>query len=353
MRRQRVLNITFASLTALLLIGVVGPFGLYTVRAAEFGTRQLKMSTNATNATATYELAFSGQSPGMVGSIRLQLCANDPFYGTPCTPPAGLDMSSATLGPQSGMTGFTKHASSTANELILTRTPGLSNLILNSYTIQNVANPSNSGTIYGRLETFPTIDATGPHTDAGGLAIAYLNTNIGVQSTVPPYLLFCIGNTVQAYDCSTADGNFTDFGEFRPTATATGQTQMLVATNAEFGYTIRAMGTTLTSGINTIPPLSTPDISRKGVSQFGMNLRANSSPPAGRDVSTSGIGYGTIMPAYNTPNYFTFIPGDTLVQSTSPDNKRLFTVTYMVNVSDKQPAGAYVSTLTYVALASF
>lgn len=352
MRRQRVLNITFA-ITALLLTSVVGPFGVSKTEAIEFTTRQLKMSTNLSGATAQYELSFSGQSAGTVGSLRLQLCTNDPFYGTPCVAPAGLDMSGASLTAQTGMTGFSIHGSSTVNELVLTRTPGTVTTGVVTYTLSGIKNPSNAGTIYGRLETFASTDATGPRKDAGGLAVAYLGDGIGVQSVVPPYLLFCIGNTVQPYDCSTANGNFTDFGEFSPSSTVTGQTQMIVATNAEFGYTIRATGTTLTSGVNVIPALTTPDISRRGVSQFGMNLRANSIPPVGRDASSSGASYGAIRPAYNTPNYFTFIPGDTLVQSTTPDNKRLFTVTYMVNVSKNQAPGAYVSTLTYVALASF
>ncbi|MBP9852896.1 MAG: hypothetical protein QG629_603 [Patescibacteria group bacterium] len=351
MRRQRVRNITFASLTALLLIAAVGPFAVWRTEAAELATRQLTMSSNITSATAQYELSFSGQSTGTVGSVRLQLCANDPFYGTPCVAPAGLDLSAASLTGQTGMTGFSIDPSSSANELVLTRTPAASIAGLATYTLQGVKNASSQGTVFGRIETFASTDATGPRTDAAGLAIAYLDSAIGVQSTVPPYLLFCIGNTVQAYDCSTANGNFTDFGDFSITSTATGQTQMIVATNAEFGYTIRAMGTTLTSGTNVIPALATPDIARKGVSQFGMNLRANGVPPVGHDVM--GGGSGVIRPAYNAPNYFAFIPGDTLVQSPTPEYKRLFTVTYMANISKNQPPGAYVSTLTYVALASF
>ena len=351
MRRQRVFSITFAALMALLFIGTVGPFGIVSTKAAELATRQLKMSSSTIDAIAQYELSFSGQTTGSVGSVRLQLCENDPFYGTPCTAPAGLDMTTASLVAQTGMTGFSIHPSSTVNELVLTRTAGATTAGMATYTLTNIKNPSNAGTIYGRLETFASEDATGPRRDAAGLAVAYLSGGIGVQSTVPPYLLFCIGNTLQAYDCSTANGNFTDFGEFSTTATATGQTQMIVATNAEFGYTIRAMGTTLTSGINEIPPLTTPDISRRGVSQFGMNLRANNVPPSGRDVVGSGA--GAVRPAYNSPNYFAFIPGDTIVQSLAPENKRLFTVTYMANVSRSQAPGAYVSTLTYVALASF
>lgn len=351
MRRTRVLHFTFAQITTLLLLAVTGLFYGSNVSAAEFTTRRLAVGNNTAGATTTYRLSFSGQSGGTVGSIRLQLCANDPFYGTPCTPPLGLDMSNASLISQTGMSGFSIHSTSTANEVILTHSPILAPSGMVVFELSNIINPSSAGTIYGRLETFASTDATGASKDAAGIAVAYLVSDIDIRTTVPPYLLFCIGNTIQPYDCSSATGNFSDFGEFSPTRTATANTQVLVATNAEYGYTIRALGTTLTSGINVIPALSSPDISRLGVSQFGMNLRANGAPPSGSEVI--GTGVGGVRPAYNTPNYFTFIPGDVLISSTTPDRTRIYTVTYMVNVSSKQTPGIYVSTLTYVALASF
>lgn len=351
-RRLQVRHLASGLLAALLIAaGPLYAFVLHT-DAAEFATRQLQVSDNQVGVGTNYKLSFSGQSAGSIQSIRLQLCTNDPFPGTPCTPPAGLNFLSGVLSAQSGMTGFTVHPSSTANELILTRATPIATIAgLASYTLSGAVNPSAAGTYYGRLETFASADATGPSHDAAGLAVAYMDNLVSVSTEVPPYLLFCTGNTIVAYDCNTATGSYVDFGEFSSTKTSTGQTQFIVATNADFGYTIRALGTTLTSGTNVIPALAAPDISRKGVSQFGLNLRANSTPPTGADVQ--GTGTGVVMAGYNTPNQYKFASGDVLVSSPDPDYFRLFTVSYIANVSTGQAPGVYVSSLQYIALASF
>ena len=321
------------------------------VSAAKFATRELHMSDRLVNASADYILTFSGQSAGTVGSIRLQLCTNDPLVGTPCTAPAGLNFVVGTLSNQTGMTGFSIAPNTTANQLILTRAPGASVPGTVSYEFQGIHNPSNAGTVFGRLETFASTDASGPDLDGAGLAVDYTGNAVSVSTYVPPYLLFCVGNTIQPNDCATAQGDYIDFGEFSSTKTATGQTQLLAATNANYGYTIRVLGTTLTSGINTIPALQTPDIARTGVDQFGLNLRANSTPAVGSDVQ--GSGSATVSPAYDTPNYYKFTSGDVLASAPTADGFRLFTVSYIANINKNQPAGIYVSTLQYVALASF
>ncbi|MFZ1248761.1 MAG: hypothetical protein WAQ24_00365 [Candidatus Saccharimonadales bacterium] len=320
--------------------------------AAEFASREFRAANNTTDATTEYELSFSGQSAGSVRSFRLQLCVNDPFPGQPCTAPNGLSFTAATLASQSGMSGFSLGTTTNANELIVTRSsPAPTTLNRVSFVLQNVHNPSNPGTVYARLESFTGPNATGMRHDAAGLAVAYLSAGLNVKSYVPPFLLFCIANTIQNNDCATAQGNYIDFGEFSPTRTAVGQTQMLVATNADYGYSIRVLGTTMTSGINALPALASSDVSRRGVSQFGLNLRANSVPAVGKNVE--GAGVGAVSGDYNRADYFRFVPGETLVSSPDPDNFRLFTISYVANVSKDQAPGIYVSTLTYVALASF
>ncbi len=341
------------SLLAVLLLPVAGPLRISTilVSAANLTTRELHIADAQAGVTTTYRISMSGQSAGTVGSVRLQLCTEDPFLGAPCTAPAGLDMSGAVLASQYGVSGFSIHPGTTANELVLTRTPAPTVAGPVAFELSGVVNPSAAGSYYGRLETFASTDASGARHDGSGLAFVINPAVLSIRSVVPPYLLFCVGNTIQPYDCDTASGNYIDFGEFSSKKTATGHTQLLVATNADFGYTIRVSGTTLTSGINTIPALSSPDVSRIGTSQFGLNLRSNSTPPSGSDVQGSGV--GVVTAAYNSPNFFKFESGDVLVSSIDPDYFRLFTVTYIANVSSGQAPGAYVSTLQYIALASF
>ena len=322
------------------------------VYAGEFSLRQLRMSSSlASEQNVEYELTLAGQSAGDVGSIRLQVCLNDPFPGLPCTSMPGIDFTNSQLTSQGGTSGYSVSPETTDNELVLTRSPSSAELGTIVLTIGNIQNPSVAGSAYGRLETFSSIDATGPRKDAGGLAFAILPNRLSVQTYVPPYLLFCIGQRIFDNNCATAEGTYIDFDELTPNRTATGETKLLIATNAEFGYTIRAQGTTLTSGVNVIPNLATSDVSKKGVSQFGLNLRANSSPDTGEDPS--GKGLGQPAPGYNSVNMFRFVPGEVMASYDHPDNYRMYTANYIVNVSKDQPPGVYVTTLTYIALATF
>lgn len=323
-----------------------------TASGAEFTSRDLTMTDNVVGHVSDYKLSFSGQSGGMVQSVRLQLCSNDPFPGLPCTPPSGLDFQTASLTQQTGMTGFTISAGTTSNELILTRTSPAATIPGKvSFSFSTIHNPTTPGTIFGRLETFATNNASGLRHDGAGLAVAYLPSDLAIESCVPPYLLFCVGNTIQALDCDTAQGNYVDFGELSPQKTSTGQTQIVAATNADFGFTIAVQGTTMTSGTNALAALVSPDVSRQGTSQFGFNLRANSTPNIGKDPEGLGLS-AVITPKYSQPNFYAFTSGDIIVQATNPDMQK-YTASYVINIAKDQAPGVYVSTLTYIALASF
>jgi len=337
-------------ITAVLLFIAAGPLQFWGASGAELGNRSLQLSDARASATATYRLSFDIQTAASLGSIRVQFCANDPLIGQPCTPPSGFDLSGATLAAQTGTTGFSISGTSTPNVLILTRSAAVAVPGPASYRLDGVINPAAGGSYYARLESFASTDASGPNIDYGGLAFA-ITTVISVNATVPPYMLLCTGVTIQPFDCATAQGDYVNFGEFRPTQTSTGQTQMLIATNAGNGYTVRPIGTTLTSGNNVIPALSANDISRPGTSQFGFNLRANSTPGFGSNPQ--GPGSGTFTPNYGQIDFYRFNSGEIIASSTTSDDYRLYTVSYMVNVGQNQPPGVYVTTLTFVALASF
>jgi len=126
---------------------------------------------------------------------------------------------------------------------------------------------------------------------------------------------------------------------------------MWVGTNALNGYSIDVLGTTMTSGNNIIPPLITPTQSAAGNQQFGINLRANTTPPVGADVQ----GPGTAQPTanYNLANKFSFKSGDAIVAAGHSSDWQRFTASYIVNVNAAQPPGVYSTTLTYICSAAF
>lgn len=338
-------------LTAILLFVAVGPLRVWFANGDRLGDRSIKISDSRAGATAEYTLSISGQTAGTVGSIRVQFCSDSALIGYPCAAPSGFSISGATLTAQSGMGGFSiDTAHSTANVLVLTRTPGVTIPGESTYTLNGVVNPSDEGSFFGRVETFATTDASGADHDYGGIALA-VASQINISTYVPPYMLFCVATVMPDLSCDTAAGSFIDFGDFSSNATSTGQTKLLVATNAESGYDIRVVGTTLTSGNNVIPELSGGDYSRIGTSQFGLNLVANTTPPSGDNPA--GPGTGTVAAAYAVPDQYRFNSGEIVASGSTVEDMRKYTADYIVNIAKDQAPGVYVSTLTYISLASF
>ncbi len=125
---------------------------------------------------------------------------------------------------------------------------------------------------------------------------------------------------------------------------------MVTSTNAGIGYNLATYGTTMTSGNNEIAATQNAT-SQVGTNQFGINLRANTTPHIGADTSGPGTAHPTTN--YNNVNRFTFKSGDTVAQATGAQDYRKFTTSYIVNVSKDQAPGVYSTTLTYVCLANF
>jgi hypothetical protein len=195
---------------------------------------------------------------------------------------------------------------------------------------------------------------------------------------MPESLVFCAGadilKTSGVPDCATATGGTISFDQlFSPTDTASAISKMAASTNAGFGYAITVNGPTLTSGSNTIAGIATPSASNKGVAQFGLNLRANTSaaapgfPGTGStasadiDLTSNGTNLnGRPSTDYATADTFKFVTGDVVADSNfnttgnaEPSDSQIYTVSYIANVPGSQPAGSYVSTLTYICTPTF
>ncbi|HET7827693.1 MAG TPA: hypothetical protein VFK97_02395, partial [Candidatus Saccharimonadales bacterium] len=123
------------------------------------------------------------------------------------------------------------------------------------------------------------------------------------------------------------------------------------ATNAGNGYSIYMQGTTLTSGNDVIDALSSPSIATAGTNQFGLNLRSNLLPAVGQDPAGPGTGLPTTD--YNQPDRYKFVSGDVIASSSTTEDYRRYTVSYIADAGKTQPPGVYVSTITYVAVGNF
>lgn len=338
-------------MTVLVLLISLLAFNLHSsTLAASLLSRKVTTGSSTAGATTFHNYDFTLASAGSLGSIVFEYCSNTPFFSDSCLPPAGLDLSGANLSSQSGEENFSIHNSSTTNKLVIGRTVDVS-LALQavSYRFDNVVNNTDEGQpVFVRISTYQSDNGAGARVDEGAVVFTTAR-NVRVEGYVPPYLTFCTGIEV-AVDCASSRGNFIDLGELDFDKAKTGSSQYAGATNDPGGYSTTLLGTTMASGTNTIPALSQPDASKAGVSQFGINLRANTSPAVG--ANRSGSGSAQIVNGYGTPNRFKFA-NQVISRSAESTEFNRFTVTYLVNVSRSQSPGIYASTFTYLAVAAF
>ena len=338
--------------TTMVLLLLAAPLvvNVQIAEAADFTSRRLDLSDSNPAVIADHELSLDFVTAASVGSLSIEYCATSPLFAIACIPPTGLNLSTGGLASESGETGFSVDGSSTANVWILTRAASVVTPQNSRYLFTGVTNPTNPGSYFVRIGSYASADGSGPRIDEGGLAFT-VQDPVNFTTFVPPVLLFCLGTSIPTNSCSSATGDEIDFGDFTSNSTAQGTTQMLAATNGVGGYNITLSGTTMTSGNNVIPGLASPTASSQGSSQFGMNLRDNSNPNIGSNVS--GVGAGTPRPDYNIVNRFKFRDGEVVASSAVSTDINRFTSSYIVNISPDQAPGVYSTTLTYIAFANF
>jgi hypothetical protein len=378
---QKILKTKRSPITASLLLAIL-LFGLSlslfmtpkSTSAAPITSRSLTLQAGATDGgsmpggVVNHAFAFTVPSVGNtnIGSIQFEYCT---LAGGTCTTPTGLVTTSATMGSQSGATGFTLNNTTNGAPYITRTAAAVTAGTALTYQLLSVTNPTTTNqTFFVRISTFATTNATGSATDTGVVA-ASTATQIVLTGTMPESLIFCTGATVGTTsgvpDCSTASAGTVNFNQlFSPTDTATATSQMAASTNAGSGYVITVNGPTLTSGSNTITAMGTSTVGVRGTSQFGLNLKANtvttSNPAIGTEVAPAANGTnlrGQAITGYNSVDDFKFTTADSVANSANGGaggtDAQIFTVSYIVNVPGSQPAGTYTSTLTYICTPTF
>lgn len=334
----------------LMLVAVLSIVASMPVFADNVTSRGVQLNSSYPSATTTYKFFFTINTASTIGSYVILLCSNSPLQEDSCTIPSGLDVTQEHIVATEGIHPLSVYPVTTNELLVSFVSVPVSPPLKVSLTLSGIVNPDTVGSYYGRISTYASSNGTGPVIDFGGLAFVIM-TNLEVSSYVPPYLTFCAGLRIPAYDCGTATGNYINFGDLAASHSSQGSSQMLLATNASGGYVIQVYGTTMTSGNNIIRALSGNSGSHPGSPQFGINLRANSTPHIG--ANPTGPGSGQPASGYDTPNSFRFVSDDIVASSLVADNYRKYTVSYLVNVPADQAPGVYVSTLTYVGTGSF
>ena len=340
--------------------------------AAQITNRSLTLQAGASDGgskaggVVNHFFGLTVPTTASIGSIEFKYCT---LASGTCTTPTGLSTTSATMGTQSGATGFTLVNATNGAPYITRSAASITSGTALTYQLLLVTNPTTTNkTFYVRFTTFTSTNATTGATDSGTVA-ASTATSIAIDGTMPESLVFCTGGTIGLTagvpDCSTATSGAISFNQlFSPTDTATTTSQMAASTNAGSGYNITVNGATLASGANTIPGLTSSIAGIRGVSQFGLNLKANttttSSPAVGTEIApaANGTNYrGQAITNYNTIDNFKFVSGDIVANSSNGGaggtDAQIYTVAYIANVSGSQPAGTYTTTITYICTPTF
>lgn len=320
-----------------------------TVLAAGLTSRSDVLSTSAAGSTASHVVSFTTATTNNIGSIKFEFCTTSTGA---CSVPSGLVSTGATLTAQSGTgaTGFSMVNTVNGAPYVTRSASSIAASTAVSYTLGNVVNPSvTNQTFYVRITTYTGTDGSTGAVDTGTVAVSTAEP-IQLTGVTPEILIFCVGITITT-DCTTVSGNSIDFGDFSPIATRSATSVMQALTNAGGGYAITVNGTTLSSGANTIAACGSGCASATGGGQFGLNLRANTTPAVGADKT--GGGSGTPTGNYNTQNQYRFNSGEAVASAPAPTNANTYTASYIVNIGGSQAAGVYTATMTYVCTASF
>lgn len=345
---KRVLATVLVSLLVFQLGSLIFTNYVHAVDYPKLVDKSLYITSAEPGDTASYTVKFRFPSSTNLGSIRLRLCA-DPYVLDPCSLTPSGNLSSAILTSQSGTSGFSI-ASSSNDEIILSRTPSSTGTSQMTFSFDGITNPLEVYDVfYLQIFTYASNDASGSAVYMSSVANAITNP-ILINAKVPPILYFCTALTVDDW-CDSVNGNFIDYGDLDPQNGHVATSQFGVATNAVGGYVVTVNGHTMTSGNKKIEALSTPDMFQSGVPQFGLNLRANTSPAIGQDVVGAGI--GLVATDYDQPDMFKFSDGDLVAYATTASLFNTYTISYILNLPADQPSGVYNTTLAYICTASF
>lgn len=154
-------------------------------------------------------------------------------------------------------------------------------------------------------------------------------------------------------------GGLIDFGDLETNVTKYGSATFAVRNYLSSGYVIRIGGNSLTNSVNTnesIAPMSVAAGSSQGTEQFGVNLRANTTPPVGADPTQapdSTFSFGSAASGYNTVDQFKFASNDIIAESSASSGTTTYTISFIANIATNTPAGTYVGSYYMIAIPTF
>lgn len=119
------------------------------------------------------------------------------------------------------------------------------------------------------------------------------------------------------------------------------------------GYVLQITGNPPKYGDHFLSTPSSPTAATPGTEQFAINAATNTIPNVGADpvqVPSGEFSTGFVEADYDTPNMFKYASGDVVGRSVSSSGRTDFTVSMIVNISNKTPAGRYSGDFSAVVI---
>ena len=192
-------------------------------------------------------------------------------------------------------------------------------------------------------------------TAVGNSASTNFQTNSGFNTTAQPSLTMIV-NTPSV-----------DLGTLSLVAAKTAVATFSVKDYTSYGYVVQIIGATPTYAGHALAALTSDTASANGTEQFGLNLRANTSPasvgvdPVQVPSSTFSFGaagdgstgtYGTSRP-YTIANNYRYVSGETVASGPKSSGETDYTISLMANISTVTPGGQYTGALSLVATGTY
>jgi hypothetical protein len=187
----------------------------------------------------------------------------------------------------------------------------------------------------------------------GNSASTNFQSNSGANTTFNPTLTF------------TVNTGSVNLGVLTQAAASTGIATFSVIDYTSYGYVVTVVGTGLKNGAYTMNSLASDTASAAGTEQFGLNCVANASPVAvGADPIQSQNNTGTVIfgfgsagtgvgTAYAQTGKYRFNSGETIASAPKSSGKTDYTATFLANISNTTPGGAYQAGITLVATGTY
>jgi hypothetical protein len=254
----------------------------------------------------------------------------------------------------------------------------LSNGTLAIINVNNFINPAIIGTFYYRITTYNnTSMSVGSEIDFGAVAVSTA-AKISGSGTIAGILVFRVANSVDD-DCGgqtdvvDPTDAASDFVTLSPNpgsilAPSVGTAQFCVAENAQNGFAVTyrdaELGGPAKGFYNGAHEFDNGGVggtvskftSTPGVEQFGLNLRANSTPALGSNPDQSAVLSDLPNSDYSTVNRFSYDDtGNAIVLASrgTPTNSARYTLSYVANVATSTPGGTYVAHQIFTCTATF